>query len=238
MKAAGAIVAEVLALMRELVQPGVTTGELDRRAYELITARGGQPSFLGYHGFPASLCTSVNDEIVHGIPGERVLRDGDIVSVDVGVTFQGFHGDAAITLPVGTVDATAKALIEATEGAFDAGLAQAVPGNRIGDIAAAIQEYAEARGYDLVREYAGHGIGRAMHEEPSVPNVGRPGSGPPLRVGMTLAIEPMLTVGSAETRVLDDEWTVVTADGSLAAHYEHTVLIGADGPVLLTAPVM
>ncbi len=236
MRQAGSIVAEVLALMRERVGPGVTTGELDRLARERIAARGGRPSFLGYEGYPASICTSVNEEIVHGIPGRRVLQSGDIVSIDVGVEYEGYHADAAVTLPVGEVSDEARRLIEATEGAFFAGVKQAVPGKRIGDISAAIQAYAEERGYELVREYTGHGIGREMHEAPQVPNVGRPNTGLPLRPGMTLAIEPMLTAGSAATRVLSDQWTVVTAQGVLAAHYEHTVLITEDGPELLTAP--
>lgn len=235
MREAGHVVSDVLELMRRSVRPGVTTAELERLAHELITSRGGIPSFLGYHGYPASICASVNEEIVHGIPGPRVLREGDIVSLDVGVILHGYHGDAAITLPVGAVSDEALALIAATEAAFEAGVAQAVVGNRIGDIAAAIQAVAESRGYDLVREYSGHGVGRSMHEEPSVPNVGRAGTGVRLRAGMTLAIEPMLAVGSAETRELPDGWTVVTADGSLAAHYEHTVLIANEGPELLTA---
>ncbi|MDI3339765.1 MAG: type I methionyl aminopeptidase [Sphaerobacter sp.] len=236
MRAAGLVVAEVLNLMRESVAPGVTTRELDRLAYELIVRRGGQPAFLGYHGFPASICTSVNEEIVHGIPGDRVLAEGDIIAIDVGVILEGYHGDAAITLPVGRVSPEAERLIAATEGAFHAGAAQAVAGKRLGDIGAAIQSYAEERGFSVVREYTGHGVGRAMHEEPTVLNYGRPGTGLRLRAGMTLAIEPMLTAGNGMTRVLADGWTVVTADGSLAAHYEHTVLVTDDDPVLLTAP--
>lgn len=236
MRAAGLVVAEVLALMRERVQPGITTRELDRLAHDLITRRGGVPSFLGYQGFPASICASVNEEIVHGIPGDRVLAEGDIISVDVGVILDGYHGDAAITLPVGRVSPEAERLIAATEGAFHAGAAQAVAGQRLGDIGAAIEGYATAQGFEVVREYTGHGVGRKMHEEPTVFNYGRPGTGLRLRSGMTLAIEPMLAAGSARTRVLSDGWTVVTADGSLAAHYEHTVLVSEDGPVLLTAP--
>ncbi len=235
MRASGEIVGEVLELMRQHVQPGVTTAELDRIAREHITARGGKPSFLGYHGFPASICASVNEEIVHGIPTTRALQEGDIISVDVGVIRHGYHGDAALTLPVGMVSDEARRLIETTEGAFQAGIAQAAAGNRLGDISAAIQEYAESRGYDLVREYVGHGIGREMHEEPQVPNFGVANTGPRLRPGMVLAIEPMLTIGSAATRVLQDGWTVVTAGGGLAAHYEQTVAITPEGPVLLTA---
>lgn len=235
MRASGEIVGEVLELMRQHVQPGVTTAELDRIAREHIAARGGKPSFLGYHGFPASICASVNEEIVHGIPTGRVLQEGDIISVDVGVIRHGYHGDAALTLPVGMVSDEARRLIETTEGAFQAGIAQAAAGNRLGDISATIQEYAESRGYDLVREYVGHGIGREMHEEPQVPNFGVANTGPRLRSGMVLAIEPMLTIGPAATRVLQDGWTVVTAGGGLAAHYEQTVAITPEGPVLLTA---
>lgn len=235
MRAAGEIVGEVLELMRQHVQPGITTAELDQIAREHITARGGKPSFLGYHGFPASICSSVNAEIVHGIPGSRVLQEGDIISVDVGVIRHGYHGDAALTLPVGTVSEEAQRLIETTEGAFQAGIAKAVPGNRLGDISAAIQEYSESRGFELVREYVGHGIGREMHEEPQVPNFGVANTGPRLRQGMTLAIEPMLTIGSASTQVLKDGWTVVTAGGGLSAHFEQTIAITTKGPVLLTA---
>lgn len=235
MRAAGEIVGEVLELMRQHVQPGVTTAELDRIAREHIAARGGKPSFLGYHGYPASICASVNDEIVHGIPGPRLLQEGDIISVDVGVIRHGYHGDAAVTLPVGTVSAEARRLIETTEGAFQAGIAKAVSGARLGDICAAIEEYAESRGFELVREYVGHGIGREMHEEPQIPNFGVANTGPRLRQGMALAIEPMLTIGSPVTQVLHDGWTVVTARGGLAAHYEQTITITPDGPVLLTA---
>jgi methionyl aminopeptidase len=235
MRAAGQVVAEVLSLMRQQVRPGISTAKLNRIAHRRVTERGAIPSFLGYHGFPASVCTSVNEAIVHGIPGPRTLREGDIISVDVGVLLNGYHGDAAVTLPVGRVSEQARRLIDATEGAFQAGLAQAIVGNRVGDISAAIQEYAESRGFDLVREYVGHGIGHEMHEEPQVPNVGVAHSGPRLRAGMTLAIEPMLTIGRAETQVLKDGWTVVTAGGGLSAHHEHTVLITLEGPVLLTA---
>lgn len=235
MRAAGEIVGEVLELMRHHVRPGITTAELDQIAREHIAARGGKPSFLGYHGFPASICASVNAEIVHGIPGSRVLQEGDVISVDVGVVRHGYHGDAAITLPVGMVSEEARRLIETTERAFHAGIAKAIAGNRIGDISAAIQEYAESRGFELVREYVGHGIGREMHEEPQVPNFGIANIGPRLRQGMTLAIEPMLTIGSAATRVLSDGWTVVTASGGLAAHYEQTIAITPEGPEVLTA---
>lgn len=234
MRAAGEVVGEVLELMRQHVQPGITTAELDQIAREHIMARDGKPSFLGYHGFPASICASVNDEIVHGIPGSRVLQEGDIISVDVGVIRHGYHGDAALTLPVGRVSEEAQRMIETTEGAFHAGIANARAGNRLGDISAAIQEYAESRGFELVREYVGHGIGREMHEEPQVPNFGVANTGPRLRQGMTLAIEPMLTIGPATARVQKDGWTVVTAGGGLAAHYEQTIAITPEGAVLLT----
>ncbi|HET9016201.1 MAG TPA: type I methionyl aminopeptidase [Thermomicrobiaceae bacterium] len=236
MRSSGIVVAEVLALMREHVRPGVTTGELNRIAHEAIVSRGAVPSFLGYEGFPGSICTSINEQVVHGIPGRRRLHEGDIVSLDVGAILDGYHGDAALTLPVGEVSDAARRLIEATEGAFWAGMAELRPGNRLGDVAAAIQEHAESRGFSLVRDFSGHGIGQEMHEEPSVPNVGERGTGLRLRAGMTLAVEPMLTAGGPDTDVLADKWTVVTADGSLAAHFEHTVLVGEDGPVLLTAP--
>ena len=235
MRAAGHVVAEVLDSMREHVRPGVTTGELNRIAHEAIVSRAAVPSFLGYEGFPGSICTSVNEQIVHGIPGRRRLHEGDIVSLDVGAILKGYHGDAALTLPVGEVSDVARRLIEATEGAFWAGMEHLRAGNRLGDVSAAIQEHAESRGFSLVREFSGHGIGREMHEDPSVPNVGRPGTGLRLRAGMTLAVEPMLTAGEPDADILDDEWTVVTADGSLAAHYEHTVLVTDDGAVLLTA---
>ena len=235
MRAAGLVVADVLDLMRDHVRPGITTAELSRIAHEAIVSRGAIPSFLDYDGFPGSICTSVNAEVVHGIPSRRRLHEGDIISLDVGAILKGYHGDAALTLPVGEVGDDARQLIAATEGAFWAGIEQLRPGNRIGDVSAAIQEYAESRGFSLVRELSGHGIGQEMHEEPSVPNLGRPGTGLRLRAGMTLAIEPMLTVGGPETDVLEDEWTVVTTDGSLAAHYEHTVLVTDDVAVLLTA---
>jgi methionyl aminopeptidase len=225
MRAAGRIVAEVHDILREHTRPGVTTGELNDLAHEHITASDGIPSFLGYHGFPGSICTSVNDEIVHGIPGERVLQEGDIVSIDVGVILEGYHGDAARTLPVGTISQEAEDLIRVTEESFWAGIAWATEENRLGDIGNAIQSYAESHGFHAVREYVGHGIGREMHEEPQVPNFGEPGTGRRLRKGMTLAIEPMLNIGSPGTRQLDDGWTVVTESGGYSAHYENTVCI-------------
>lgn len=234
MRAAGRIVAEAHEIMRENVRPGVTTGELNELAHRHITERGGVPSFLGYHGFPASICTSVNEQIVHGIPGKRVLIEGDIISIDIGVIYDGFHGDAARTLAVGRISAEHQQLIEAAEGSFWAGIEQARADKHLGDVGAAIEAYAEARGFAVVREYVGHGIGREMHEAPQVPNYGRPGSGRRLRSGMTLAIEPMLNIGGAETIALDDGWTVVTASGGYSAHYENTVLITEGEPEVLT----
>jgi methionyl aminopeptidase len=220
--------------MRAMVAPGVTTAELDAAAAEIIRAAGGSPSFLGYHGYPGNICTSVNEEVIHGIPSGRVLREGDVVSIDVGAYVNGFHGDAAATYAVGKIDRAAQALIDAAERAFEAGFAAALAGNRVGDISAAIQRSIETAGFGVVRSYSGHGVGRRMHEDPSVPNFGDAGSGARLQPGMTLAIEPMLTLGAAETRELEDGWTVVTADGKPAAHYEHTVLITAGVPERLT----
>ncbi|HYI15956.1 MAG TPA: type I methionyl aminopeptidase [Thermomicrobiales bacterium] len=235
MRAAGAVLASVHERLRGLVQPGITTRELDSVAYELITAAGGSPSFLNYRGYPASICASVNDEILHGIPGERQLQDGDILSLDLGVYLDGFHSDAAVTLPVGIVETRLLELIETAEECFWIGFRALKAGGRVGDAGSVIYELATSRGFGIVRDYAGHGVGRRMHEEPSVPNYGQPGSGSKLRVGMTFALEPMLTLGTHETRVLADNWTVVTADGSAAAHYEHTVAITEDGPEILTA---
>lgn len=234
MRAAGRLVAEVHAEMARMIEPGITTGQLDDRAREIIEAAGASPSFLGYGGFPKSICTSIDDEIVHGIPGDRVLEAGQIISVDVGAYLDGFHGDAAVTYPVGEVAEELKKLIEDTEQSFWVGFEYARAGNRVGDISAAIQDYAESRGYGVIRLYGGHGIGRRMHEDPSVLNYGEPGTGAKLQPGMTLAIEPMLVLGSPETRELDDNWTVVTVDGSAAAHFEHTVLITDDEPEVLT----
>lgn len=234
MRVAGQVVARVHALMAEMIKPGVTTAELDRAARELIEAAGGTPSFLGYHGYPASICASIGPEVVHGIPSDRVLQEGEIVSIDVGAYIDGFHGDAAVTYPVGAISDELAALIEASERAFQAGYAQARAGNRVGDISAAIQASIEGDGYGVVRYYGGHGIGRLMHEDPSVPNYGEPGTGARLQPGMTLAVEPMLTLGSPETRELEDGWTVVTVDGSPAAHYEHTILITDGDAEILT----
>lgn len=226
MRRAGRIVGTVLEELRNQLKPGMKTIELDRKAESMIRALGGIPSFKGYRGFPGSLCVSVNEEIVHGIPGDRVLVEGDIVSLDLGAVFEGFQGDAAITSGVGCVSAEAAALIDDTRAALEAGIAAARAGKRLGDVGSVIQQFAESRGYGVVREYAGHGIGREMHEDPSVPNVGRPGSGILLKKGMTLALEPMLNLGTWRTRVGPDAWTVSTGDGKLSAHFEHTIAIG------------
>lgn len=241
MRAAGQIVAEVHEIMRECTRPGVTTGELNDRAHKHITRSGGVPSFLGYHGFPGSICTSVNEQVVHGIPGDRELVDGDIVSIDVGVIYDGYHGDAARTLPVGTVTAEVADLIRVTEGSFWAGIELARAENRLGDVGAAIQAHAESNWFHVVREYVGHGIGREMHEDPQVPNYGEPGTGRRLRAGMTLAIEPMVNIGSPETRQLEDGWTVVTTSGGYSAHYENTICVtdgDADVLTLLASHVV
>jgi methionyl aminopeptidase len=234
MRKAGRIVAEVLARLREKVAPGVTTAELDALAYQIIVGYGAKPSFKGYRGFPASLCVSVNEEVVHGIPGKRVLQEGDIVSLDVGTIYRGYQGDAALTLSVGKVNGAAQHLMEVTAEALQAGIAQSRAGKRTGDISWAIQRCAERNGYAVVREYTGHGIGREMHEEPQIPNFGEPGRGVLLKPGMTFALEPMVTVGDYRTRVLDDNWTVVTLDAQLSAHFEHTVAVTEGEPEILT----
>jgi methionyl aminopeptidase len=234
MRQAGRMVATVLEILSEQVKPGMKTKELDIAAERELKRLGGKPSFKGYRGFPASLCVSVNDEIVHGIPGERVLNEGDIVSLDFGAIYHGFQGDAAVTVPVGKVSPAAKRLIEATRGSLEAGMAAAHPGATLGDVSAAIQNHAESRGYSVVREYTGHGIGREMHEDPQIPNFGSPGTGPVLKKGMTLALEPMLSTGDWHTRVAGDHWTVLTADGSLSAHFEHTIAINDSEPEVLT----
>ena len=237
MRQAGRIVSTILEILSRQVKPGMKTKELDVLAAREVERLGAKPSFKGYRGFPANICVSVNDEIVHGIPGKRVLREGDIVSLDFGVIFMGFQGDAAVTVSVGEVNSSAKQLMEATEGSLEAGIAAAYPGAKLGDISAAIQNYAESRGYSVVREYTGHGIGREMHEEPQIPNFGLPGTGPVLKKGMALALEPMLNAGDWRTRLGDDHWTVLTADGSLSAHFEHTVAITDAEPEVLTKGV-
>jgi methionyl aminopeptidase len=240
MAAAGRIVAETLHLVATQARSGTSTGALDRLAEDFILSHpGARPSFKGLYGFPRSLCTSINDEIVHGIPStRRVLEPGDIVSIDCGVYLDGLHADAAVTVPVGEVSEITQRLLQVTQEALEAGIAAAAVGNHIGDIGYAVQRVAERAGYSVVRELVGHGIGSSFHEEPQVPNYGKPKRGPRLVKGMTLAIEPMINVGRAEIRTLVDKWTVVTADGSLSAHFEHTVVIDPAGPRLLTvAPV-
>jgi len=234
MREAGRITAVVLGVLSENLRLGMQTEELDAIAGRELDRLGAKPSFKGYRGFPANLCVSVNDEIVHGIPEARVLNDGDIVSLDFGVIFDGFQGDAAVTVGVGEISPEAKRLLETTEAALRAGIDKAYAGARLGDISAAIQHYAESRGYSVIREYTGHGIGREMHEEPQIPNFGQPGTGPILKRGMTLAIEPMVSIGDWHTRLGSNHWTVFTADGSLSAHFEHTIAITDGEPEVLT----
>lgn len=234
MREAGKITAGARSIARQAIAAGVTTAEIDKEVYNFITKSGATPSFLNYGGFPGSACISVNEELIHGIPGKRIVRNGDIVSVDVGAKIHGFHGDCAGTYPCGEVSEETKRLIAVTRQSFFEGIKYAKAGNRLGDISAAIQEYVERHGYSIVREYVGHGIGSDLHEEPSVPNYGRAGRGPRLVKGMTLAVEPMVNMGAAAIRVLDDDWTVVTRDGSLCAHYENTILITDGEPEILT----
>jgi methionyl aminopeptidase len=239
MREAARHVAEILLELRELAKPGVTTGELNAAAERSIERRGVVSSFKGYgpHGlpqYPAAVCISVNDEIVHGIPGRRELRDGDVLSLDFGVSVHGYHGDSAVTVPVGTASEEVCRLLEATRASLYSGIEQVQVGNRVSDIGHAVQKRAEGEGYSVVRQFVGHGIGAALHEPPQIPNFGAPGRGARLRPGMALAIEPMVCMGGAEVRILDDEWTAVTADGSLSAHFEHTVLVTDGGPEILT----
>lgn len=234
MRASARLVAETLRFVGSLVRPGVTTKELDRMAEEHMRARGGLPSFKGYRGYPASICASVNSEVVHGIPGPRVLREGDIISIDVGVLRGGYHGDCAATFPVGKISEEAARLLAVTEDSLAAGIAQARKGNRVVDISRAVQNVAEGAGFSVVRDLRGHGIGQQLHEEPEVPNFVTVGASPLLVEGMTLAVEPMVTAGGYEVTVSDDAWTVVTRDGGLAAHFEHTIVVTSDGPEILT----
>jgi methionyl aminopeptidase len=234
MREAGRIVAITLANLKETIKPGITTADLDTLAYEIVTKHGARPSFLGYRGFPASLCVSINEELVHGIPGPRALEEGDIVSMDFGAIYKGYQGDAATTVGVGKISELAEQLIETTRGALSAGIAQARRGNHVSDISWAIQSHAESRGFSVVRQYVGHGIGRDMHEDPQIANYGQPGRGVLLKPGMTFALEPMLNVGSYLTRVLEDNWTVVTEDGRLSAHFEDTVAVTNGEPEILT----
>jgi methionyl aminopeptidase len=240
MRQSGKIVADVLRTLTEQMKPGMNTKELDTIAVRELKKAGAESSFKGYRGYPATICVSVNDEIVHGIPGSRVLKEGDIVSLDFGAVYHGFHGDAAVTVPVGKINPEAQRLIDATRDSLEKGIAAAQAGARLGDVSAAIQTYAESQGYSLVREYTGHGIGRKMHEDPQIPNSTEPpfglkaGTGPLLQKGMTLALEPMLNAGGWRTRVAEDQWTVLTADGSLSAHFEHTIAVDDNEPVVLT----
>lgn len=238
MRRAGRVVAEMHERTRAALRPGVTTAELDRIARDVLERRGATSNFLGYGNppFPGVICASPNDVIVHGIPGDRVLEDGDIVSIDCGAIVDGWHADAAYTAPVGDVDPEALRLIEVTEAALAAGLAQLVPGRRMGDLGHAIASVAEAAGFSIVRDYVGHGIGRAMHERPDVPNYGQPGTGLTFAEGNTFAVEPMVNMGGPDADLLDDDWTVATADGRWSAHAEHTVVVTADGPEILTRP--
>jgi methionyl aminopeptidase len=236
MARAGELVADTIALMGEHIQPGITTGELDRIAEDYIREHGGVPTSKGYRGFPAATCISPNSMVVHGIPGEHVVRDGDVISVDVGITRDGLVADSAYTYAVGHVDTVTRRLLEVGKEALVAGIDQARAGNRIGDISRAVQEVVEEAGFSVVRSLVGHGVGRSYHEEPQIPNFGEPGRGPLLRPGMTLAIEPMITAGGPDVYLHDDEWSISTQDGSMAAHFEHTVAVAEEGPPrILTA---
>jgi methionyl aminopeptidase len=234
MRRAGRVVAEMHARTRDAAKPGVTTAELDRVARDVLDTRGAKSNFLHYHGFPAVICTSPNDMIVHGIPGSYVLREGDIMSIDCGAIVEGYHGDAAFTMPIGQVSPEAARLIEVTEASLWAGIDQLTDGNRLHEVGRAVQQVAERAGFSVVREYVGHAIGTAMHEEPQVPNYWPGNPGPKLRAGMVFAIEPMVNAGAPGTRTLDDGWSVVTADGTLSAHAEHTIVVTDDGPEVLT----
>jgi len=234
MRRAGRVVAETLARLGELARPGATTGDLDEAAEEYIRSEGGVPTFKGYRGFPAAICTSPNSMVVHGIPGTYRLEDGDLLSVDVGVTLDGFVADSAFTFAVGEIDSDAERLLEVCQAALAAGIEQARAGNHVQDISAAVQRTTEAAGFSVVRSLVGHGIGRSMHEEPQVPNFGEPGQGPLLQPGMTLAIEPMINAGGPDVWMADDRWSISTDDGSLSAHFEHTVAVTDNGPLVLT----
>lgn len=234
MRAANLLVADVLGALKAAAAPGVTTAALDDLAESTIRAAGGVPAFKGYRGYPATICASVNEQVIHGIPSQRRLSDGDVLSIDVGVLLDDFYGDAAVTVPIGEIPEEAARLLRVTEQSLYEAIGQARIGNRVSDISHAVQRHVEANGYSVVREFVGHGIGRSMHEEPQIPNFGTPGRGPRLAEGMVLAIEPMVSMGQPGVRVLDDGWTAVTKDGSLAAHFEHTVAVTASGPQVLT----
>jgi methionyl aminopeptidase len=236
MRRAGRVVADTIDRLLSRVRPGVTTADLDLMAEDHIRSEGAVPSFKGYRGFPASICTSVNEELVHGIPGPRRLEDGDMVSLDVGAIWEGYHGDSAVTVFVGEPPSSeAEKLVRVTEESLEAAIAQVRPGKRLSDVSSAVQQVVEGAGFSVVREYVGHGIGQSLHEDPPVPNYGPPGRGPELRPGLVIAVEPMVNMGGWETRLLADEWTVVTADDSLCAHFEHTIAVTDDGPEVLTA---
>jgi methionyl aminopeptidase len=228
------IVAEVLGGIEKIIAPGVMTKEIDEFAESFIRSKGAKPAFKGYRGYPSSVCTSINEQVVHGIPSSTKLRNGDIISLDIGVNYRGFFGDAALTMPVGTIGKEAERLVAVTERALRAGMERAVAGNRISDISASIQRCAESEGFSVVRTFVGHGIGRELHEEPQIPNYGRPGEGPEIREGMTLAIEPMVNAGGWEVSILKDGWTAVTKDRKLSAHFEHTVAVTKNGLKILT----
>ena len=237
LRASNAIVAEILKALQEKIKAGITTIELDRYAEEMARKRGAKPAFKGYRGYAYALCVSVNCEVVHGQPSQRVLKDGDIVSLDFGVNYNGYYGDAAVTLPVGQVSNEAVRLMRVTEESLYLGIEEAKVGNRLGDISAAVQGHVEESGFSVVRDFVGHGIGRNLHEEPQVPNFGKKGRGPALKAGMVLAIEPMVNAGTYKVNVLEDGWTVVTEDGRLSAHFEHSVAITEKGPDILSRPV-
>jgi methionyl aminopeptidase len=236
MRRAGRITAKAREEVVAAVRPGVTTGQLDRLAEKVIRAEGATPSFKGYRGFPASICASVNEEVVHGIPGDRVLREGDLFKVDVGAIWKGFHGDSAVSVFVGEpASGEVEKLVEVTRQSLEAGIAQLRPGSRLSDVSHAVQQVVEGAGFSVVREYVGHGIGRALHEDPQIPNYGPPGRGPEIKPGLVVAVEPMVNMGEWKTEVKGDDWTVVTADGSISAHFEHTIAVSEDGPEVLTA---
>lgn len=234
MAQAGRICAVALDAVEGMIRPGVSTKDIEKFVHAVITDSGGKPAFLGYRGYPASICASVNEQVVHGIPSGRKLREGDIISVDLGVDYKGYYGDAAMTFAVGEVSEAARKLMQVTRESLDLGIAQAVAGGRLSDISHAVQGHVEANGFSVVRSFVGHGIGRSLHEEPQVPNFGPPGKGPRLQKGMALAIEPMVNAGSWKVRILEDGWTAVTEDGSLSAHFEHTVIVDDGRPVVVT----
>lgn len=228
------IVAEVMEGLKKIVAPGITTKEMDSFAESFIRSKGARPAFKGYRDYPASICTSINEQVVHGIPSSARLKEGDVISIDIGVYYKGFYGDAAVTLPLGSIENNTKRLLAVTESALDAGIEKAAAGNRLSDISSAIQTHVEAEGFSVVRTFVGHGIGRELHEEPQIPNFGRPGEGPEIREGMTLAIEPMVNAGGWEVDILKDGWTAVTKDRSMSAHFEHTVAVTKNGQSILT----